>query len=91
MAHLFIRVELRGSPSGQDYENLHSYMEENNWHRKITGTGGESTLPHAMYHGNSDKELPAIAGALRTGIQANVWTQAVVLIISAETWAMNPS
>jgi hypothetical protein len=29
MAHLFIRVELRGSPSWQDYENLHAYMEKN--------------------------------------------------------------
>lgn len=91
MAHLFIRVELRGSPSSQDYDNLHAYMEENNWHRKITGTGGESTLPHAMYHGSSDKELSTLASALRTGIQAKVWRQAVVLIMSAENWAMEPA
>jgi len=47
LTHLFIRVELRGTPSRQDYENLHTYMENNNWHRKIQGTAGESILPHA--------------------------------------------
>jgi len=91
LAHLFIRIELRGTPSGQDYENLHAYMEENNWHRKIEGTAGESTLPHAMYHGNSDHDVTTITGALRKGIQAKVWTQAVVLIISAQTWSMEPA
>jgi hypothetical protein len=91
LAHLFIRIELRGSPSGQDYDNLHAYMEKNNWHRKITGSAGESTLPHAMYHGDCDKELSAIASALRTGIQTNVWKQAVILVMSAENWAMNPA
>ena len=91
MAHLFIRVELRGSPSGKDYDNLHTYMENNNWYRKIQGTAGESTLPHAIYHGNSDKDISALTSALRKDIQANVWTQAVVLIISAQNWSMEPA
>ena len=91
MAHLFIRVELRGSPSGQDYDNLHTYMEKLNWYRKIQGTAGESSLPHAMYHGNSDRDISDLVSALRKGIQANVWTQAVVLIISAQNWSMEPA
>jgi hypothetical protein len=91
MAHLFIRVELRGDPSGQDYDNLHGYMEKNNWYRKIQGTAGESILPHAMYHGNSENDIPTITGALKQGIQANVWTQAIVLVISAESWSMEPA
>jgi hypothetical protein len=91
LAHLFIRVELRGSPTWQDYDNLHAYMEKNNWHRKIHGTAGESTLPHAMYHGDSDNDISAITSALRKGIQENVWTPAVVLIISANTWSMEPA
>jgi hypothetical protein len=91
MAHLFIPVELRGTPNGQDYENLHAYMEKNNWYRKIQGTAGESTLPHAMYHGNSENDISTIASWLRTGMQPNVWTQAVVLIISAQTWSMEPA
>jgi hypothetical protein len=91
MAHLFIRVELRSTPNGQDYENLHAYMERNDWYRKIQGTAGESTLPHAMYHGNSENDISTIVSSLRTGIRTNVWTQAVVLIISAQTWSMEPA
>jgi len=66
-------------------------MENNNWHRKVQGTAGESVLPHAMYQGNSDKDISAVTSALRKGIQTNVWTQAVVLIISAQTWSMEPA
>jgi hypothetical protein len=65
-------------------------MENNNWHWKIEGTAGESVLPHAMYRGNSDKDISAVTSALRKGIQTSIWTQAVVLIISAQTWSMGP-
>jgi hypothetical protein len=91
MAHLSIRVELRGNPSSQDYENLHSYMAKNHWSRKIQGTAGESALPHAMYQGKSETDITSITSALRKGIEANVWTQAIVLIISAQTWSMEPA
>lgn len=91
MAHLFIRVELRGEPSRQVYDNLHAYMEANNWNRTIRGTRGVSTLPHATYHGNSDNQISAVSTALRNGIQKNVWTQAVVLVMSADNWAMDPA
>jgi hypothetical protein len=91
MAHLFIRVELRGNPSRQDYDNLHTYMENNHWYCKIQGTAGQSTLPHAMYHGNSDNNISNITNALRKGIQTSVWTEAIVLVISAENWSMEPA
>jgi len=91
MAHLFIRVELRGSPSWQNYENLHAFMEKNNWYRKIRGTAGESSLPHTMYHGNSESNISEITSALRKGILASVWTEAIVLIVSAQTWSMEPA
>jgi hypothetical protein len=91
MAQIFIRVELRGDPSKQDYDNLHAYMETNNWYRKIVGSAGESTLPHAMYQGNSENGASSIASALKNGIEANVWTRPVVLVISAQTWGMAPA
>jgi hypothetical protein len=91
MAHLFIRVELRGSPSWQDYENLHAHMEKKNWFRTIQGTAGQSSLPHAMYQGNSDKDISEITSALRNGIESNVWSQAIVLVISAQNWSMAPA
>jgi hypothetical protein len=91
MAHLFIRVELRGNPSGDDYNNLHAHMEARNWHRTIQHGAGTSTLPHAMYQGHSDNQILELANALREGIQANVWTSAVVLVISADNWALTPA
>ena len=60
-------------------------MEKSNWYRKIQGTAGESSLPHAMYHGNSENNISAITTALRQGIQTNIWSQAIVLVISAQT------
>jgi hypothetical protein len=75
----------------QDYENLHTFMENKNWFRKITGSAGESTLPHAMYQGSSENGALSIASALKKGIEANVWNRAVVLVISAQTWGMAPA
>jgi hypothetical protein len=49
------------------------------------------STPHAMHHGNSDKDISALTSSLRKGIQVNVWTQAVVLIISAQNWSMEPA
>ena len=66
-------------------------MEKNNWYRKIQGTAGESSLPHAMYHGDSENEISAITTALRQGIQANIWSRAIVLVILAQTWSMEPA
>ena len=49
MAHLFIRVELRGSPGWEDYEKLHAFMETKNWFRTIQGTAGRSeTHPNRL-------------------------------------------
>lgn len=91
MAQMFIRIELRGDPSKQDYDNLHAYMEKNNWYRKIIGSAGESTLPHAMYQGSSENSASSIATALKKGIEANVWTRAIALVISAQAWGMDPA
>ncbi len=91
MAQLFIRVELRGNPSWQDYDKLHAYMESKNWHRRIQGSAGDSELPHAMYQGTYDKDIGSLSGALRAGIEANVWTQAIVLVISGDNWSMSPA
>jgi hypothetical protein len=66
-------------------------MEKNNWFRTIQGTAGQSSLPHAMYQGNSDKDISEITSALRNGIESNVWSQAIVLVISAQNWSMAPA
>ena len=91
MAQMFIRIELRGDPSKQDYDNLHAYMENNNWYRRINGLAGGSALPHAMYQGTSENSATSIASALKKGVEANVWTRAIVLVVPAQAWGLDPA
>jgi len=72
-------------------DNLHAYMEKNNWYRQINGSAGESDLPHAMYQGSSENSASSIASALEEGVEANVWTRAIVLVISAQDWGLDPA
>jgi hypothetical protein len=85
---VFIRVELRGTPTAETYEALHNYMTNLNWWPSITGMTGKRALPHAMYQGEYDGELPSLVTALRRDIQAKIWTKAVVLAIHSRDWAM---
>jgi hypothetical protein len=91
MAQIVIRVELRGNPTYQDYEKLHTFMEQKKWYRAINGTAGRGMLPHSMYQGASDAEPRKIASALRSEIQAEVWTIVIVLVINTLSWGMNPT
>ena len=90
MAHYFIRVELQGNPSGEDYTKLHDHMLKNNWYRSISGSAGTSALPHAMYQGNATMDVSALTKALHDGIKGAVWTHPIVLVISSITWSMKP-
>jgi len=50
MANFMIRIELSGSPTWQDYENLHKAMKRAGFSRLITGSDGiVYHLPHAQY------------------------------------------
>jgi hypothetical protein len=86
MALVFVRVELRGNPSFQNYINLHSLMAKNNWWQDKDGRA----LPHAVYWGNTDNHIGDVSKALRTTIQSNVWNSAIVMMIKASQWAMDP-
>ena len=88
MAQVFIRVELRGTPTAETYEALHTYMANLNYWPSITGMKGKSVLPHAMYQGGYDRELSGLVTALQSDIQAKIWTKAVVLAIHSSDWAM---
>lgn len=89
-----IRVELHGATTEEDYNNLHAYMERNGWKRQIFpnapgATGGPINLPTAMYCGDSDQSSANIAEGLRIGINAEVWTNCIVLVMGVGTnWAI---
>jgi hypothetical protein len=91
MAQYFIRVELKGYPSGENYENLHALMANNNWSQTVTGmSNGKSVLvnlPYATYQGTSDKGAFVRADALKTTIIDQVWKNPIVLAMVVTRWA----
>jgi hypothetical protein len=51
MTNYVTRVELRGKPSGEDYQALHDTMENKGFSRTIKSDDGtEYKMPHAMYY-----------------------------------------
>ena len=89
MALLFARVELRGTPGEEVYQQLHAHMESQHWHKTITGKR-EVSLPHATYQGTTNTDaldIAELATNLKSGIESQVWTKALVLIVQATNWA----
>jgi hypothetical protein len=88
MPQLFARVELRGDPTGKDYENLHALMKKNFWYQSITGNR-TTDLPHATYQAtaNTIPDVSRLANDLQSKIESEVWTKAIVLVIDALSWA----
>jgi hypothetical protein len=94
MSQLFVRIELRGTPSEETYTKLHAYMRSKNWSQEITGESATVMLPHATYQATFGEDQPntlRIAKALRTYIESNIWTKAIVLVIRSADWARSGS
>ena len=50
MSKYLARVQLMGSPSGDEYQDLHDRMQAKGWSREIkSGKGTKYKLPHATY------------------------------------------
>lgn len=94
MSQLFARIELRGTPGEDVYEELHEYMKSRNWSQQITGSKNTVDLPHATYQGKFTADEPncsAVAKDLKEYIRANIWAKAIVLVIRSATWAQSSS
>ena len=90
MSLLFARIELRGTPGEDSYNQLHAYMRSRGWLQTITGATATVNLPHATYQATFTQDSPnlaAIANALKAHIEANIWTRALVLVIRSVEWA----
>jgi hypothetical protein len=74
MTNYVTRVELRGSPTGEDYQSLHDAMESKGFSRTIKSDDGTVyKLPHAMYYVESTQTATQVcehANAAAT----SVWT-----------------
>ena len=93
MSQVFVRIELRGTPSQDIYRQLHNYMISKNWRQTITGSR-MNNLPHAIYQGtfaNDEPDLRSIARKLREHIESTIWRNAIVLVIRSAAWAQSES
>lgn len=59
MPYYLARVELRGTPSGIDYDNLHNAMQQVGFLRIITISGKDWHLPAAEYACSDNRVLSA--------------------------------
>lgn len=84
MAHI-ARVELRGKPTYEDFENLHAAMAKAYFTRTIVGDDGTTyDLPHATYQSES---YATVKGARDAAQQAafSVWTDPRLIVSGADT------
>jgi hypothetical protein len=90
MPTVFARVELRGDPTWENYNQLHALMKGKHWYQHLPGYP-DKPMPHAMYQANfaNEPDLLAVADALRKDIELNVWTKAIVLLIKEAHWAQS--
>jgi hypothetical protein len=90
MPIVFARVELRGEPSKATYDKLHAHMKTKNWEQFLPGYPAKQ-MPHAMYQGSypTKPNLASVVDSLKKSIEAEIWTQAIVLAIEEVTWAQS--
>jgi len=90
MAQVIIRIELKGSPSGTVYQDLHALMERKGWKRTIVGAKGETPLPSAMYQGQYNDPVGDLSTALHDHVVPSVWSGgSAVLVMALTDWAQH--
>lgn len=84
MPYYIARVELRGTPSGTDYANLHDAMAKQNFMRTIVIGGQKWELPHAEYvwHTGTQKTANELRDELMS-IITSVYANYYLLVSSA--------
>jgi hypothetical protein len=88
-----IRVELRGNPSADEYQTLHSLMGRKGFAQTIAGVDRSGnrrhfSLPHAVYYGSSPSNCAAVRDSILTAIKAEVQQDVIVFAVQAETWCL---
>jgi hypothetical protein len=79
MANFMTRVELNGSPTWQDYENLHAAMKRAGFSRLIAGSDGKIyRLPHAQYSRTTHLTLQDVRDQAHAAARS-VWDSVQVL------------
>lgn len=85
MAKYTTRIELYGSPSRTDYDNLHAAMEREGFTRTISWEGETVTyqMPHAEYNRTSDLAAAQIKDSAVIAAKT-VWSDFGVLVTQSQ-------
>jgi uncharacterized protein involved in propanediol utilization len=88
-----IRVELRGNPSFQQYQNLHALLAKMGFGQTIKGLNiqGQTAsfnLPHAVYFGSSTADISAVRNNVVTAIKSQIQQDIIVFVVQSGTWAI---
>lgn len=84
MALFVVRVELRGTPTREDYDRLHAAMRKASFSQTIAGSTGTFNLPHATYSSTFYATCKQAADAAN-GAASQVWKDHC-LIASGSDW-----
>jgi hypothetical protein len=88
MAYFTVRVELKGDPSFQQYENLHALMARLGFGRTVTSEGGTYDLPHATYYGVSLKTASEARDLVRDNVRRAIQDKFLVYVAETTLWAL---
>jgi hypothetical protein len=89
MPLVFAQIELRGDASAADYESLETHMVALKWSGIIAGDAGDSfELPDGTYQQTfpDAPDMETMTNELLTGIERDVWTDAIVLCMQTDVW-----
>jgi hypothetical protein len=86
MARYIARVELKGNPSRETYDKLHTLMRDLGFRQAIKGTHDDTRvpvvagLPHATYAGLSDLSTAEVSSFLAEQIKKVIQPDIVLLV-----------
>jgi hypothetical protein len=94
MAQYSIRVELKGDPPAEKYEELHALMGRMGFEQTVTGVDShgnnkEFPLPHATYFGSSNDACSSVRDAVSGSVKAIIQKEIVVFVVDVGTWAIS--
>jgi len=85
MSHFMTRIELNGSPTWQDYENLHRVMKRTGFGRLVSGGNGKTYhLPTAEYSRFADMTLDQVLSQAHSAA-CSVWNGAQAMTTEGQT------
>jgi len=88
-----VRVELRGNPSAERYQVLHSLMARRGFGQTLAGVDAQNNrrnfnLPHAVYYGSSAADCYAVRDSVLGAVKSEVQQEAIVFVVQAQTWSI---